>query len=185
MSDNGGGKQPSKKETVYSGPIPASFNAYPPAPAMAAMATETVYKGTVASETVFDENKFVPKQPNRAVAIAATKDRVQRMSILFFVVAGYSLFEYFTYRGNDSAVAINSLGVFVIFLIIGIFAMRLSRAAFLVAMALYAIDTALLLWWVFGAGGTLLFVAWPLLVHSIILYRLYLTYGMLADLHAR
>jgi hypothetical protein len=106
------------------------------------------------------------------------------MSTLFFIVAGLSLLDYFSYHGNDAAIAVNSIGIFVIFLIIGIFAMRMSRAAFLVAMSLYALDTGILLWRVFGAGGTLLFVAWPLFIHGIILYRLYVTYGMLADLHA-
>lgn len=99
------------------------------------------------------------------------------------MVSGISLIEFLTYRGHDTAVAVNSIGVFVIFLIIGIFAYRLSRTAFVVAMGLYALDTAYLLWWVFGSGGTLLFVAWPLLIHSIILYWLYRTYGILADLY--
>jgi len=182
MSNNGSG-QPPKKETVYGGPMPGTFAARSQMPGGGSAAVGTVYEDAPATETVFDESKFVPKRPNRSVAIAATKDKVQKMSVLFFVVAGLSLIEYFTYHGHDSAIAVNSIAVFVIFLIIGIFAMRMSRAAFLVAMALYALDTAALLWWLFGSGGTLLFVAWPLLVHGIILYRLYLTYGMLADLH--
>ena len=182
MSNNGGG-QPPKRETVYGGPMPSTFSARSQMPAGGSAAVGTVYEGPPPTETVFDESKFVPKRPDRSVAIAATKEKVQRMSVLFFVVAGLSLLEYFAYQGHDSAIAINSIAVFVIFLIIGIFAMRMSRAAFLVAMALYGLDTAVLLWWLFGAGGTLLFVAWPLLIHGIILYRLYITYGMLADLH--
>jgi len=180
MNNNGGGHPP-KKETVYGGPMPSAYASRSHAPASGSAAVGTVYE-EAPSETVFDESKFVAKRPDRSVAIAATKEKVQRMSVLFFVVAGFSLIEYFTYQGHDGAIAVNSIAVFVIFLIIGIFAMRMSRAAFLVALALYALDTAALLWWLFGSGGTLLFVAWPLLVHGIILYRLYLTYGMLTDL---
>jgi hypothetical protein len=158
---NSGNGHPPKKETVYSGPATAAFGAQTSGSAATATAErETIYSGPDPGETVFDETKFIPKQPNRSVGIAATRDKVQRMSVLFFVVSGISLIEYLTYRGHDTAVAVNSIGVFVIFLIIGIFAFRLSRTAFVVAMGLYALDTAVLLWWVFGSGGSLLFVAW-------------------------
>jgi hypothetical protein len=180
-----GNRQPAKKETVYSGPVPPAFAAQTSGTAPAVAAERgTVYGGPEPGGTVFDETKFVPKQPNRSVAIAATKDRVQRMSVLFFVVAGLSLIEYITYRGHDSAIMVKSIATFVIFLTIGIFAMRLSRAAFVVAMALYGLDTAVMLWWLFGSGGMLLFIALPLLIRGIILYRLFLTYGMLADLNS-
>lgn len=179
ISGNG---QPPKKETVYSGPVPAAFAAQTSSSVAATADPGTVFNGPAPGETIFDETKFVPKKPDRSVAIAGSKDKVQRMSVLFFVVAGLSLIEYLTYRGNDTTIAVNAIGIFVIFLIIGIFAMRLSKTAFLVAMGLYALDTAVLLWSVFGNGGSLLFVAWPLLTHGIILHRLYLTYGILVDL---
>jgi hypothetical protein len=183
MSNSGGG-QPPKKETVYSGPVPPGFGTRTQSSSTTATAISgTVYNGPAPGGTVFDETKFVAKKPDRSMAVAATTKKIRWFSLRFFLVAAVSLIEYFALRESDSTVAMASLFVFFVFLLIGIFAMRLSRVAFLVALAIYGLDTAGILLWALNTDGGLFFAMKPLIVHGIILHQLYLNYGLLVDLH--
>src|SRR5262245_2359043 len=183
MSNSGNG-QPPKKETVYSGPVPTAFAARTASSARGAIpASGTVYSGPAPGGTVFDETKFVPKQADRSLAVAATTNKVRWFSLRFFLVAAVTLFEAYIFRDDDPTVAMGSLLVGVVFLAIGIFAVRLSRVAFLVAMAIYALDTLALLLWAMSTDGGFFFAVKSLIVHGVILHQLYLNYGMLVDLH--
>ena len=180
---NSGNGQPPKKETVYSGPTPAAFAARTAPSAAGTAGSGTVYNGPAPGGTVFDETKFVAKRPDRSLAVAATTKRVRWFSVRFFVVAAITLFEAYIFRDNDPTVAMGSFLVGVVFLVIGIFAMRLSRVAFLVAMAIYALDTVGVFLWAMSTDGGLFFAIKPLIVHGVILHQLYLNYGLLVDLH--
>lgn len=181
MSSSGNG-QPPKKETVYSGPTPTAF-ATRTAQSAGSAGGGTVYNGPAPGGTVFDETKFVAKRPDRSLAVAATTRKVRWFSLRFFVVAAVTLFEAYIFRDDDPTVAMASLLVGVVFLVIGIFAMRLSRVAFLAALAIYGLDTLGIFLWAMGTDGGLLFAIKPLIVHGVILHQLYLNYGMLVDLH--
>jgi hypothetical protein len=181
MSNSGNG-QPPKKETVYSGPTPTAF-ATRTAPSAGAATGGTVYSGPAPGGTVFDESKFVPKRPDRSMAVLATAKKVRWFSLRFFVVAAVTLFEAYIFRDDDPTVAMGSLLVGVVFVVIGIFAMRLSRVAFLAALAIYSLDTLGLFLWAMSTDGGFFFAIKPLIVHGVILHQLYLNYGMLVDLH--
>jgi len=64
--------------------------------------------------------------------------------------------------------------------LLGIFAYRKSKAAFLAGIALYALDTLLLI--LVGLNTAFMLVAYAIVVHGIITYRLYLAYGVVRDL---
>ena len=181
--NNSGNGQPPKKEPVYSGPAPATSAARSSSGAAAAPAKGTVYNGPAPGGTVFDESKFVARKPDNFLAVAATTSKVRWFALRFFIVAAVSLYEFYIFRDDDSTVAMTSLFVGLVFMCIGIFAIRLSRVAFLVAMAIYSLDTLGIFLWAMNTDGGFFFAIKPLIVHGVILHQLYLNYGMLVDLH--
>jgi uncharacterized protein (DUF983 family) len=108
---------------------------------------------------------------------------VRWFSLRFFAVAAVSFYEFYIFREDDAAIAMTSLLVGAIFLAIGFFAMRLSRIAFLVALAIYGLNTLALCLWAMSTDGGIFFAIKPLFVHAVILHQLYLNYGLLVDLH--
>ncbi|HTD24337.1 MAG TPA: hypothetical protein VK738_16895 [Terriglobales bacterium] len=196
---NGTGQGP-KKETVYSGSTPGIDNkgfTKPPAPGTTGTvyggpsatqgATQgTVYGGPSPQGTVFDENKFAPKanKVNASVAIKATTRRVRATAIGFFIVSGISLLEAIFYWTSDTPLAIGSAFTFGVFLIIGFFTFRLSRVALLAGIAIYLLDTLLILYQAFATEGGLMASIFDIALHAFILYRLWLTYGQLEELHS-
>ena len=182
MSNSGNG-QPPKKETVYSGPTPTAFAARTAPARPGATGGGTVYNGPAPGGTVFDESKFVPKRADNSLAVAATTSKVRWFAVRFFIVAAVSFFEFYVLRDDQPTVAMTSLFVGLVFLCIGIFAMRLSRVAFLVAMAIYGLNTLGIVLWAMNTDGGLFFALRPLVVHGVILHQLYLNYGLLVDLH--
>ncbi|MCI0351704.1 MAG: hypothetical protein L0Z53_19975 [Acidobacteriales bacterium] len=180
--NNSGNGQPPKKETVYSGPVPPAFAQRSSAPA--ATATQgTVYSGPDPGGTVFDETNFVAKKPDRSLAVAATTSKVRWFALRFFIAAAVSFYEFYIFRDDDSTIAMTSFFVGLVFLAIGVFAMRLSRIAFLVALGIYVLDTVGLFLWAMNSDGGFFFAIKPLIVHGVILHQLYLNYGLLVDLH--
>jgi hypothetical protein len=192
---NGTGEGP-KKDAVYGGPTPGIDNKAlnkPPAPGTAgtvyggtAATQGTVYGGPSAPGTVFDESKFTTKskKADASVAIKATTRRVRATAIGFFIVAGISLLEAIFFWSDDTPYAISSAVVFTLFLIIGVFTFRLSRVALLVAIAIYLLDTLFLLFQAFTTEGGLMSSIFALAIHAFILYRLWMTYGQLEELHS-
>lgn len=152
-------------ETVYSGPTPAAA------------------KNAVAG-TVYDPAKHKPNQADYSVTRKAVTKKIQYASVRFFVVAAISLAEYFIYRGADQDLtAYSALFTATVFMVIGLFAIRLSRGAFLAGLLLYGLDTLGLVYTGLTSDLGIFFVAKPLIVHGIILYRLYASYQLIGDLH--
>jgi hypothetical protein len=135
-----------------------------PVPAPAA---ETVYE----EGTVFDEAAFVPKVTSNSVAVNATRARAQRGSLRFFIVAGVSLLEAGAFASADmTALAVAAGVVAAFFGVLGIFAYRMHKSAFLIGALVYAAQTGyLLLHW------KPVMVA-ALAIHGLIIYRLYAMY---------
>ena len=195
--NDGFGQAPKKKETVYSGPTPGMDNK---AFTMASVpgASGTVYNGPTpggtvyggpspapaAAGTVFDEGKFVAKKPDASVAIKATTTRVRWATLRFFVVAAISLIEAIYYGSDRPILSIYDGIVFVVFLTIGIFAFRLSRVAFLVGMSIYVMGTLLLIFLAIMIDGGFILFIYDIAIHILIVYRLWVAYGHLEELHS-
>jgi hypothetical protein len=181
--NNSRGGPPPKKETVYEGPVPSAYAGRSQAPQGPAAATATVYNGPAPRETVFDQAKFAPRKTDRSLAVAATTNKVRWFALRFFAVAAVSFYEGYIFREDDATLATASLLVGALFLGIGFFAMRLSRIALLVAMAIYGLDTLGLFLCAISTDGGIFFAISTLFVHAVILQQLYLNYGLLVDLH--
>jgi len=171
-----GNEVKSSLPSVYDGPPVAMYSGG--AAAVAAPGTSS------AGGTVFDETKFVAKGANASVAVAATTKRVQRSSFRFFFVAGLALFEFFALsaRGADQSLLIVQGVVVALFGLLGLFAYRLNKTAFLVGMLVYGLSTLLLVYT--GWQTSMLFVGYAIFVRCTIIYRLYLAYGMICDLES-
>jgi hypothetical protein len=158
--------------TVYSGP-----------------AIDATYRGAAAAgtqshapnETVFDPSTHVTSRPEIGASVrqAVTK-KVQSASIRFFTVSGLAVLEYMAYRDTRHDIAVAALVTAVVFSVIGSFAMRASRAAFIAGMLLYGASTALLL--LNGCLVCMTAVAIPLIVHLAILNRLWSGYQSVGEL---
>jgi hypothetical protein len=176
---DGTGSAP-KKETVYGGTTPPALDNK----AFANPSSGTVYSGPApaAGGTVFDENKFVPKKIDSSVAREATKKKVRRQTWRFFIVASLSFIEVLLYWSSDPSFAVSSAIVCGVFLSIGIYAYRLSRTAFYIGTAIYGAQTLFLLYLVFFTDAGFLFWAEPLIIHALIVYRLWVAIGHLEEL---
>lgn len=174
-----------KKETMYEGPsvTPGTWRV-PEAPVAKKEAKEeTIYGGPAAASkgTMFDERTFVRKRTDNRAAVKATTGSIQRASLRFFIVAGITLLEAVYLGGSGNAVSTVAAGIVVaVFTLLGIFAYRKSKAAFLIGMAIYALDTVLLV--VTGLATSFVLVAYAIVIHCIVIYRLYLAYGLIRDL---
>lgn len=131
-------------------------------------------------QTVFDEATFVPKRSDNSLAVNSTTDKIQRASIRFFIVTGLSLIEAMFFSLSDVKVAVACGVVAVVFGVLGALMYRLNKGAVLIGMLLYIAETALLL--VHGWNTAMVMVAYGVFVHCAIIYRLYLSYGMIGDL---
>jgi hypothetical protein len=167
MAEGGSGTAPTK---VFETPVPR------PTTARRAGVAEELPE----TQTVFDETKFVPKPPDCTIAVNSTTKRIQRASMRFFVVSGVSFIEAFYFRTSDWKLVVTCGVVAVIFGILGALVYQLKKGAVLAAMALFLAETLQLL--VHGWNTTMLTVIFAVFVHSAIIYRLYLTYGMMCDL---
>ena len=163
--------------TVYSGPAIETRHRGP-APSAA--------QGHASNQTVFDPSTHISRsRDNNSLARSsmrqATTRKVQSASIRFFIVSALSVIEYFAYRDTNHNTAAAALVTAVVFGVIGLFAMRASRTAFIVGMLLYGASTTLLL--LSGCLVCMTAVAIPLLVHVAILYRLWSGYQSIGELN--
>ncbi|MBV9075674.1 MAG: hypothetical protein JOZ10_18785 [Acidobacteria bacterium] len=133
--------------------------------------------------TVYDGNNFTPQKQDTSVARQATQKTVRWQSLRFFIVGAFSLAEFFIFRDSSPAMAYAGLATALVFLAIGVFAFRMSRTAFLAGMIVYGLDTLQMVFLLLTTDAAMIFYLRPLIVHCIILYRLYRAYGLLTDLH--
>src|SRR5438128_4124882 len=119
------------KETVYCGPpIETVYNG--PSPGTA--------KDAVAAGTVYDPANHRPKAADNSITRKAVTQKIRYASLRFFIVAAISLAEFFIYREGQEMTAYAALLTAVIFGVIGIFAIRLSRGAFLAGLVIYGLN---------------------------------------------
>lgn len=164
-----------KTETVYEGPaVPMPWEK---------QTTELATPNSGTTGTVYDAQSFTPKKQDTSIAREATQKTIRWQSLRFFIVGGISLAEFFIFRESSPALAYGSLATAIVFLLIGIFAFRMSRTAFLAGMLVYGVDTLQMVYLMITADEPTIFYLRPLVVHGIILYRLYRAYGLLTDLH--
>ena len=162
-------------ETVYEGPaVPMPWER----PTQTAATTKAGSDGTV-----YDGSNFKPKKQDTSAAREATTKTIRWQSLRFFIVGGISLAEFFIYRESSPVMAFGALATALVFLGIGFFAFRMSRAAFLAGMLVYGLDTLQMVFLLLTTDAAMIFYLRPLVVHCIILYRLYRAYGLLTDLH--
>ena len=134
----------------------------------------------VNSQNTFDAKKSVPKQSDSSLAVNSTTRKVRLASERFFLVAGLSLMEAVFFSSSDVTLAAACGVVTVMFGILGAFTYRLNKMAVLAGTLTYIAETMHLL--VHGWNTTMIIVGYAVFVHCAILYRLYLTYGMICDL---
>jgi hypothetical protein len=146
----------------------------------------TVYSGPApgAAGTVFDESKFVAKKVDSTLARQVTTRKVRRQTLRFFIVAALSLVEVMIYWTSDPMFALSAGIVCGVFLAIGVFAYRLNKVAFYVGTGIYGAQTLYLLYLFFFTDAGFLFWAEPLLIHALIVYRLWVAIGHLEELLA-
>ena len=170
-TDNGRGSV----ETVYEGPavsMPWERQAQAAARPKAA-----------SDGTVYDGTNFTPKKQDTTIAREATAKTIRWQSLRFFIVGAISLAEFFIFRDSSAVMAYGALATAIVFLGIGVFAFRMSRTAFLAGMLVYGVDTLQMVYLLLTTDAAMIFYLRPLVVHCIILYRLYRAYGLLTDLH--
>ena len=160
--------------TVYNGPdIDPDGTVYSVAPRSAS-----------AGGTVFDESTFVPKKQNYSVTRTAVTGTIRKASVRFFIYSAVSLLEFFVFYGANMLAAGMAMASFLVFLVIGIFAYRLSRVAFLAALALYGLGTLMIAIFAFTSDLGVLFYCRVLVVRCIVFYNILQQYNLLNELHA-
>lgn len=161
--------------SVYDGPPPAMYSQG---------GTVSASPAATTGGTVFDESKFVARRADASVAVKATTRRVQGASMRFFIVAGLALLEFFALSARDAdQTMLIAQGITVAFFgLLGLFAYRLNKGAFLVGMLVYGFDTMYLAYT--GWQTSYLIVAYAIFVRCSIIYKLYLAYGMICDLES-
>ena len=119
------------KETVYGGP-----------------AIETVYRGPATSstpsvastQTVYDPSQHQGRAANGFGNVRGTassqgaKPEVKRAAYRLFIIGGLSMLQFAMFRESNTDTAIAGLVISVIFCILGMFALRMSKAAFIIGM---------------------------------------------------
>jgi hypothetical protein len=107
-----------------------------------------------------------------------------RMALLLLAAAVISLVEIIVYWPDQLVLSISAGIVFIIFLIIGSFARSLGRPAFLVGIWIYVLHTAVLLFLAIAINNGLVLLFKDIVVHAIVLYRLWVGYKHFENEHA-
>jgi hypothetical protein len=153
----------------------------PSEPLAAVAPPETVYEGPE-STTVFDESKFATKKPDISVARNAVTSKIRRQAMWFLITAALLGFEYFGYKGSNEMISGTAGVTALVYLVLAGFAYKMNRMAFLIAIAFYGFSTLTLLGYALTSDLGILFVAKPLVVRCMLIYKHYRNYGMLSDL---
>ena len=144
-------------------------------PSVNGMATAAVYE-----KTLLDDKNAVQKQPDSSLAVNSTTWKIRLASKRFFLVAGITLLEAVFFSSSDVTLALACGVVTVVFGILGALTYRLNKMAVLVGTLFYIAETIHLL--VYGWNTTMVIMGYAVFVHCAIIYRLYLTYGIICDL---
>ncbi len=171
----GNAEQQRKLPSVYDGPPVQKYST-------SLAITNPAHNG---AGTVFDETKFGTKRPDAAKALLTTTKRAQRASFRFFFVAGLAMFEFFVLSSHGAAqMLLIAQGVTAtLFGLLGLFACRLSKAALLLGMLVYALDTVFLTYT--GYQTSILIVGYAMVVRGTITYRLFCAYAMIGDMQGQ
>jgi hypothetical protein len=168
------------------------------APASHSATSGTVYEGTAlpldnpwlsnedgtsggpkapAKQTIFDESTFVPRGTDNATVVAAARHGARWASLRFFIITTLALVETLVWLGvGNTLLAFASAMVTGTFAVLGVMAFRMNKTAFLIGASVYAAETLCLL----ARWSPSMFV--PVVVHAIIVWRLYCMYCVLHDL---
>jgi len=103
-------------------------------------------------------------------------------AIRFLIVALLSGLEYMSYKGENAGVSTTSLFTCIIFVILAVYAYRMSRGAFLAAIVIYAISTVLMVAAGLNSAEGFMYVLKPLIARCILIYNLHQKYCQLTDL---
>ncbi len=133
----------------------------------------------VGAPAIQSEATLVATQGESGLAVNWTAQKVRRTSRRFFAVACVSLMEAVFFIPGNPLLAAACGAIAVVFGVLGAFASRLNKTAALSAMILFAAETVQLI--VYGWTATMIVVAYAVLMHCAILYRLYLTYDTLGE----
>jgi hypothetical protein len=185
-------RQGGQKGTVYDGPpLPVKGTVYngPSVPASGG----TVYKGPAPGGTVYNGAAAgAPPTSRYAAAPAATGVNVgaRKGANIFYVIAGFTALRTLLLfagvqqltlganrmvAGDQTSILMVNAVVIGIFVALGIFTQRGYKVAVLIGMALYGIDTVLL---VMGdASANIIFIG----VHLLFIYYLFNAYRQFAD----
>lgn len=131
------------------------------------------------AQTGFDGKTFTP-QSDSTLAVNSTTRKVRTASRRFYVAAAISLMETAFFVSSDFTLATLCAIVAVTFAILGALRDRLNRTSVLIGMTIYVVQTVQLL--VHGWTTAMIIVAYTVFVHCAILYRLYLSYGIISHL---
>lgn len=193
---------PAQTETVHEGAIPAFLSKLGHIAQDIVMPdNETIYDGpevrarsTMAvshfetgndppkTETVFDETTFKAQQIDTTASRALVTRLAQRASVRFFAVAVLSLIEMSLCR-DHLAVLISSALMFVTFMVVGFYTLKMNLKALLVAVALYSCSTVFMAVNAATGGIGILLISPALVSRGFMIYNLLRTYGLLVDLH--
>ena len=171
-----------KKETVYQG-LTSSRVATPSQAQSIGVKKETVYSGPARKETVFNEKTHVTRKVDTTISHAAMAKSSRSSAIRFFIVAALSGLEYFSYRSENTGVSTSSLFTCVIFLVLAIYAYKMSRGAFLAAIVVYGISTLFMVGAALTSAEGFMLVLKPLIARCILIYNLHQKYCQLTDLY--
>jgi hypothetical protein len=184
-------KQGGQKGTVYNGPpLPAKGTVYngPSVPSTGG----TVYNGPAVGGTVNGGPTAGAATPRYSAGPAATAINVgaKKGANLFYVIAGFTALRtvlLFTgvqqltlganrmFAGDMTSILMVNAVVIGIFVLLGVFTQRGSKVALMIGMALYVIDTVLLL--MGDVTANVIYIG----VHVLFLYYLFNAYRQFAD----
>jgi hypothetical protein len=128
-------------------------------------------------QTIFDENTFVAGGTDGATVAATTPHCARWASLRFFIITVLALIETLIWIAAGSTwLAVASAMVTGTFAILGIMAARMNKTAFLIGASVYVAESLCLI----GRWSPLMFL--PVIVHAILVWRLYCMYGVLQDM---
>jgi len=136
------------------------------------------------TETIYDPAIHKTYKPDTRVAREAMTRKARSMSVRFFIFAALNLFEFLNQKSGHTAYAIFALLAGLMFLAIGIYAVKVHRNAFLAAAGIYALQILFYLIIVFTTEGGFFFFAIPLAIKCAIFWQIYVIYGQLVELHS-
>jgi len=164
------------KETIYDGPDVKVRSA------VDVSHFEAADNGQPKTETIFDETTFKAKAIDTTASRALVTRLAQRASVRFFAVAALSLIEM-SFCRDHIAVFVSSALMFVTFVVVGFYTLKMNLKALLVAVALYTCSTVFMAVNAAIGGIGIILISPALVSRGFMIYNLLRTYGLLVDLH--